>query len=532
MKTSAMQNKARINLWSIGALALHPFLFAAASVFRPYASNLGALYFSDLLAALAAALAAALLLLLAFGAVFGGRAKAGLLASATIVAGLFYVEIVEAVEQRAGFGLSPVAALPLMMAALAAIFVAVAWPRIDFSPANAILNCIALTIFIVPAWQVASHSWQARGVSHPSPAAVHELSSVDKVSVAADPATMKEAPRQLFYFIFDRYGSQSVLADYHSFDNSDLLRFLEENGFYVASNSRANYLKTAHSLASTFDLGYLDFLAEDPRSRFGNWHPLYDMLRDHRVGSFLKSHGYKFVQIGSWWGPTQYNSRADENHSFGFSEFNYWYIRGSIAGPIIDALAPNSILAGRLRWDLGQCLRVPGQIEKAKEIGTRGEKAFVFVHILVPHDPYVFSPDGRCPLRDQTYVDQVRYANSLIKDVVSALLATDGPKPIIVIQSDEGPFPLRYLNQDRSWRDATVDELREKMGILNAFYFPDGDYRDLDPQVTSVNTFRIIFNRHFGTEFKRLPDRIYAFPDTSRIYDFYDITNVLRDGTE
>jgi hypothetical protein len=46
--------------------------------------------------------------------------------------------------------------------------------------------------------------------------------------------------------------------------------------------------------------------------------------------------------------------------------------------------------------------------------------------------------------------------------------------------------------------------------------------------MTPVNTFRIVFNKLFGTEFERLPDRIYAFPDIYSIYDFYDITDVVR----
>jgi hypothetical protein len=540
VQTSAMQSKARISpvVWSVSALVLHPFLFASASIVRPYASNLRSVYLVDGLAALGAALAAALLLLLAFGVVSRSLwAKAAVLASATLVAGLFYGEIIDAVNHYAGAGLSPVSALPIMLAALAAVFVAVALPRVDFTPANAILNGIAFTIVIVPAWQIASHSWQAGGTSRPAAVALDEASSAAKVSAVGDPTATKAAPRQIFYLIFDRYGSQSVLADYYRFDNSDLAGFLEEKRFYVASNSRANYLKTAHSLASTFHMDYLDFLADDPRSKGADWHPLYDGLRDHRVGRFLKSSGYNFTQIGSWWGPTQYNPYADENHSFGFSEFNYWYLRRTIVAPVLDAVAPGSALARRLQWDLGQCQRVPRQIEKIKEIAARNEKAFVFAHILVPHDPYVFSAEGRCPSSDEMertetekYIDQVRYANSLIKDFVSALLATDGPKPIIIIQSDEGPFPPRYQSEDRSWYDATVDELRAKMGILNAFYFPDGDYRDLDPQVTSVNTFRVLFNKYFGTRLERLPDRIYAFPDVSNIYDFYEITDVLRNA--
>jgi hypothetical protein len=559
VETSAMQNEARISdtpdvtdlnippperpavVWRVGALALHPFFFGGASVFRLYAANLRVLYFSDVVAALAATLAAALLLFLAFGAVFRNfGARAAILASATLVAGLFYIEIVDAANWYAGASLSPVAALPVMLAALAAVFVAVAWPRVDFIPANAILNGIAFMIFIVPAWQVASISWKAGGTSRPAPAAFDQMPPAGELSAATDPAAAKETPRHVLYLIFDRYGSQPVLADYYGFDNSDLVGFLKEKGFYVASNSRANYLMTAHSVASTFHMGYLDFLAEDSRSRIGHWHPIYDMLRDHRVGRFLKSRGYKFVQIGSWWGQTQYNPHADESHSFGLTEFNYWYLRKTIVPAILDAVAPDSSYARLLQWDNGQCQRVPRQIEKVKEIGTRSETTFMFAHILVPHDPYVFSPDGRCLSHDEmmertepeAYIEQVRYANSLIKDFVAALLATDGPKPIIIIQADEGPVPTRYRSGSRPWHDATVDELKAKMGILNAFYFPDGDYRDLNRQVTSVNTFRIVFEKYFGTEFKRLPDRSYAFPDIFKIYDFYDITDIVRDDAE
>ncbi|XSC43509.1 hypothetical protein ACF1BQ_037105 [Bradyrhizobium sp. RDT10] len=231
VQTSAMQSKARINpvVWGVGALALHPFLFASASIARPYASNLPGVYFTDGLAALGAALAAALLLLLAFGVVFRSLgAKAAVLASATLVAGLFYGEIVDAVNHYAGAGLSPVSALPIMLAALAAVFVAVALPRVDLTPANAILNGIAFSIVIVPAWQIASHSWQAGGTSLPAAVAFDEASSAARVSAVGDPTATKAAPRQIFYLIFDRYGSQSVLADYYRFDNSDLAGFLEE----------------------------------------------------------------------------------------------------------------------------------------------------------------------------------------------------------------------------------------------------------------------------------------------------------------
>jgi len=523
-------------LWRISTLAFHPFLFAAASVFRLYASNLHELYFSDVATALAAALAAALVFFLAFGAALKHLgAKAAILASAVLVVGLFYSEIVDAANRYLGLGLSPVGALPIILAIMAIIAVAVAWARIDFTPANVVLNGIAFVLFIFPAWQVASHEWSAGGGSRVIAKAFDESAQeATDASLVADPTRAKNTP-DIYYFIFDRYGSQSTLAEYFGFDNGDLIDFLEAKGFYVASDSHANYLKTAHSLASTFNMGYLDFLREDPRSKIGDWHPIFDMLRDHRVGRFLKSNEYDFIQIGAWWGPTQYNPSADENYSYGFGEFEHRYLRKTIIPAVLNAVAPASTYAKRLQWDIGQCQRVPRQIEKVKEIGDRSEATFVFAHILVPHDPYVFAPDGRClsfeeherRTKRDGYVEQVRYANSLIKDFVSALLAKEGPQPIIIIQADEGPFPDRYRHSNRSWHEATLDELRMKMGILNAYYFPDGNYRDLDQHITSVNTFRILFNKYFGTKLERLPDRIFAFPDYSNVYDFYDITDVV-----
>ena len=61
---------------------------------------------------------------------------------------------------------------------------------------------------------------------------------------------------------------------------------------------------------------------------------------------------------------------------------------------------------------------------------------------------------------------------------------------------------------------------------MNAYYFPDGDYRDLYQTITPVNTFRIVLNKYFGRDFERLPDRIYAY--TQNYYDFYEITDISR----
>ena len=65
------------------------------------------------------------------------------------------------------------------------------------------------------------------------------------------------------------------------------------------------------------------------------------------------------------------------------------------------------------------------------------------------------------------------------------------------------------------------------MGILNAYYFPDSDYRALYATVTPVNTFRIIFNKYFETRFEIIKDEIYVNKDKNNMTEFKNVTNQI-----
>ena len=146
----------------------------------------------------------------------------------------------------------------------------------------------------------------------------------------------------------------------------------------------------------------------------------------------------------------------------------------------------------------------------------------------------VFAPDGRCLTRPeltargetQGYIEQVAYADVIIEDLVTTLQSGDRAPAVILIQADEGPIPER----DRSvpWQDATAEELGIKFGILNAFYFPNGDYSRLRQDITPINAYRALFGTLFQTEFEELPDRMIAFPDDNEIYEFHDVTERVR----
>ncbi|WP_265516731.1 sulfatase-like hydrolase/transferase [Nitratireductor luteus] len=516
---------------------LHPFLFALASVLAVMANGLNQITFTDAAPALAGVLVFALVIYLAVAAVrqdFG--VVTTVVATVWIVGCLFYVDLFGRLNRMLDGGYAMVVSLPFALIALILLTLLVLRIRRWLGAVDIVLNCIAVVMFVTPAWQAVAYNWRndvARFIYDADRAAA-QVPGVD----APEKETLADAANRpdIYHFIFDRYASEGILKRHYNFDNRAIGRFLEDRGFYVARLSNSNYQKTGHSLASTFYMDYLDLLA-DAQIEGGNWRPIYAMLDDHRVGRFLKSRGYEFIQFGSWWGGTFDSSLADENRPHGFSEFNMIYLRRTILRPLFHAL-PDTDLTMRLDWDNAQCQRVSDQIAEIKEIGERDHPLYVFAHILVPHGPFVFAPDGRCLSQKeaaergsaQGYVDQIAYANQIIREIVATLQSRDTDPPVILIQADEGPFPEHDWKGD--WHEAPADALQIKTGILNAYYFPNSAYDQLFPDITSVNTYRVVFNAHFGTDYSLLPDRIFAFPNTNRLYEFHDVTDTVRGSTE
>jgi hypothetical protein len=201
------------------------------------------------------------------------------------------------------------------------------------------------------------------------------------------------------------------------------------------------------------------------------------------------------------------------------------------------------VLSGPLtRWNpdirQGQWKRVPYVFDKLAEIPKLKEPTFVFAHILIPHEPYVFDRNGNFLTKKEAikrsrtlnYVDQVIFGNKKTQVTIDKLLSGSPRPPIILLQGDEGPWPIRFELEEETfnWRHASVAELREKMRILNAYYLPQVDRSALYPSITPVNSFRLVFNLYFGEHFELLPDESYAFVDYNHLYQFFNVTDKLR----
>ncbi len=506
-------------------------LLGPASVLALMARNLNQTSFRDAAPWLAGTILFAAFLWLAFAALRRRFDANAALAAAIWTAGaVFYLGLFGGINAWLEGGYPMVRSLPVALGLLTLATLA-AWvlPRALAGALHVVASAVAVSLLAPPLWATVSYEWRhgdARAAYDADQAA--EILPPPPAGAAGRDAGR---PPDIYHLVFDRYGSASTLRDVYGIETWIGDR-LEDRGFYVAGESHSNYLKTAPSLASTFHMDYLDALARDGRVPPDSWHPMFEMLDDHRVGRFLGARGYRRLQFGSWWVGTFDSRIADENHPFGFSEFGMLYLRRTMLRPAFHAL-PDTPLTMRLDWDNAQCQRVPRKVERIKAIEPGEQPLHVFAHFLVPHGPYIFTAEGECLTPAQArerggrqgYIDQIAYADRIIADLVSTLLARD-PAPIVVIQADEGPFPER--DGRIPWHEAPPGALRVKTGILNAFYFPNGNPAELSPEITPVNTYRVLFNAVFGTSFPILPDRIYAFPTERRLYELHDVTDAVR----
>ncbi|HXH83576.1 MAG TPA: hypothetical protein VNN07_11720 [Candidatus Tectomicrobia bacterium] len=355
-------------------------------------------------------------------------------------------------------------------------------------------------------------------------------------AVAPVPAVSLRPPGatpDIFFVVFDRYAGPDTLRRTYGFDNSELIHYLRERGFHVAESSHANYQRTAPSLAATLNHTLIHSLFTGMEDE-ADWRPLYGLIRNDAVTRALRALGYETIHAGSWWYPTHDDPHADITIPFAGLPlfFQTVYANTALSGGGIT-------FGGRLDARFQHWAGIHRTVRGLRELRRGPRPVFLFAHLLLPHSPYVFGPGGEFLLARTTlnrstvenYVDQIRFANVVIRQLVEAFLSDTGrPTPVIILQADEGPFPPRddFDINAYDWRRARPDEVRDKFSILNAMYLPGDSAHSLGDAINPVNTFRVIFNRYFGTRFELLPDQSFGSARESRPYAFFEVTDVLR----
>ncbi|NPA92638.1 MAG: LTA synthase family protein, partial [Chloroflexi bacterium] len=329
-----------------------------------------------------------------------------------------------------------------------------------------------------------------------------------------------------------------VLQGLYGYDNTPFITDLQQQGFIVVPQSRANYPRTALSLPSSLNMDYIQNLMpgmED--SPF--WWRVSPLISDSRTWEILKEAGYISVAVASDWAPTN-NTKADVYlhpkplHIIGFPAYYIATTPLKIFAPLLSPIAFFTSTSGHrmlINYDFDTLANLP----------PTSQPKFVFAHIIAPHPPFVFDAQGnpRDPgypftfndgndfpqskaVYREAYINQLQYINQRVEDMVESILANATRPTVIIIQSDHGPG----LYTDFSSAQNTC--LWERLSNFTALYLPGVSPQDVPEDLNAVNIFRLVLNTYLGTDFPMLENRQYYPENPGYIFRLEDVTDEIN----
>jgi len=394
------------------------------------------------------------------------------------------------------------------------------------------------------------------------------LPSIIKESRAQSPVLNKTATDKLttkpdiYYIVLDRYASSNVLKNQFGYDNSQITNYLNKNDFYINQDAYSNYPLTSMSISSTLNAEYTKQESAEYKDNSVQSRALYhNLIRESAVVKALKQDGYKYYSIGSTYGASYKAPLADVDygHSNSISifgrlsknlrgievgQFNqspyYQFFKVNIGWWPLKTAELDTISYDRMQLD------TLNQLASQKSSGGR----FIFAHILLPHDPFVFNADGSTSGYQGTdnwgktikskYLDQLKFTNSQIMQTIDNIKQNSGGKAVIILNADEGAYPqdmnntnMTPVDSSNALRDTDMsnwpdDWLKMKFGILQAVYMPGISNSELANNLSSVNMFRVVLNNYLGYDLNYLPDCKYSlYKGDKHEYNYVDVTAKL-----
>ncbi len=520
----------------MGNWVVHPFVFAVYPILALFAQNAREVRLVELSTLVAYALVGVAGTWLVFGLVLRDLRRAGLVASLAVMLFFSFGSVRGPANQIAAYlsGLWVTYTIldldtvwivipeAIFLGAFAALVAK--WVK-EPRKATGFLNVFAIVLVAMPVFQI---------LTVKAPAAVPRPPRQPVPLALGAQQEGRERP-DIYYIILDGYARSDVMKSLFNFDNSEFLAHLERKGFHVTRRSTANYCQTPLSLSSSLNSSYLEELVKG----LGNDQTeLSDLIGKNNVMATLRPLGYQFVTFGTGFDPTEH-PEADVYLA------PQPYIRGFER--MLIEMTPLERVWIPHRWRDEYTLarrRILYLLDHLPDVARNPAPTFTLAHILCPHLPFIFGENGEdVSLRNVTftlvgadrsmgrfrqpeafqlgYRNQAAFITRKIEATIDRLLAESPRPPIIILQSDHGSE--LYLDME----DVQHTDLHERMSILNAYYFPDRNYRGLYEEISPVNSFRVVFNTYFGASLELLPDKNF-FSTWTEPYAFIDVTGSVK----
>ena len=491
---------------------LHPILFAFFPIIFIFSNNISFLNFDDLFYSSLLLIGITIVSWFVLKLLFKNTKKSSIILSFSIILFFSYGHI-QKILTASEFDIGNKILIPIFLLILFIVTIIVIKKNSDFKNWTKIINSIAFTIVIISLINFVN---------------IDSNNTSTSVEFKENLFSKYENPPNVFYIILDAYGGQQALKEFYDFDNSKFLKELRERDFNTIKNSKSNYAFTFLSLPSSLNMKYLESYEKNELSN--NMELTYNMIPNNQVMKNFKMMDYQIATVSSGWGTSRNFEISDINYCGTFNLIDNSQILISILdNSILKSFYAKFFTDDRREKVLCQFDRIP------KAIDDSNGPVFLFAHLLVPHKPYYFGPNGE-PLNTDTlelggisekrnfdYIKQLQFVNKKTLELIDKIIENSKEPPIIIIQSDHGSeFP----------EDATeLERMNEKMHNFNAYYLPHEGESILYDDVTPVNSFRLIFNYYFNGDYEILEDKSYwseSNPfEKSGYPEFIDVTSKL-----
>ncbi len=332
----------------------------------------------------------------------------------------------------------------------------------------------------------------------------------------------------VYLIVLDKYSSGRWLAQTYGVDHSAFEDSLRALGFAVPSRARANYSHTHLSLASFLNWRYLD--SESDAVGGPPWGQTRDLIRDARTWREFRARGYPLITFPTWYTGTNGIESADltlhwpRPRPARFAET--WILNSPVAALFSRRCAPPACRpSGITPYPVETLEELQWKLNTFAGLADSAGPVLGFLHLLLPHEPYLFADD--CARRDpwwpktdqgesfeavgKAYATQVRCTTPMILAALRAIVARSAVPPIILVQSDHGHariFTDLLRGFTLEYDAASREQVGERLGVFAAYRFPGADTLVAD-DISAVNVLRLVARVLWQDSTPPLPDRSY-----------------------
>lgn len=339
----------------------------------------------------------------------------------------------------------------------------------------------------------------------------------------------------IYYIIPDSYPSDAWHLEAMNHDNSEFTEALQALGFQVAAGAQSNYSATMLSLPSTLNMRYID---SNP-TNLSDLAYIKLAVNDNALARELLRRGYTYIQL--WTGSVGPSPIADINRMFttqgpqdyqfddvSFSPSRLLYAKESFARLWVETSLLRTVQSQLEKLLPETDVRVLGasspkhflqSLAELETIAQMPQATFTIAHLGKPHQPVVFTREGEIihPIVNpipEIYFDQLKFINQKLLSTVKRLIEASPSETVIIMQADHGSTWGHFYGENS--RDNTYFD------IYAGYYLPAGVTLDLPQPYTAINSFALLLNTLFDTDFALKEDRFftletgYPFPMSQR----------------